>query len=242
MKCPLSTVQCCLSYVGFYMKIDFDTFHQKHIESKKSIPSDSHLADVAGLFKQFFRQLPDPLLTNRLLNIFVKCQQIINQQDREYATLLLTATMPQIHVNTLAYIMRFLNKVASNSADNKMDSANLAVVLAPNFMSKLQDHSEKSMGVTDKLLKLQAGVVQLLIDNADKIGTVPETVVEKVYLVSNKGSDITDRYTSEDELDKSTDHADGKWRKQTTRRKRSKSATIQGNLNPLMEEIYDPVM
>ncbi|XP_072031347.1 uncharacterized protein [Amphiura filiformis] len=205
---------------------------QRHIESRKPIPSDAHLADVASLFKQFFRQLSDPLLTNRLLNIFIKCQQIGNELDREYATLLLTATMPQIHVNTLSYVMRFLNKVASHAADNKMDSANLAVVLAPNFMSKphADNLSEKSMVAADKLLKLQTGVVQLLIKNADKIGTVPENVVERVYIVSNKGSDITDRYTSEDELEKSTDLMDPKWRRQG-RRKRSKSATIQGLMN-----------
>ena len=133
--------------------------------------------------------------------------------------------------------MRFLNKVAAHSENNKMDSANLAVVLAPNFMSTpSMDHSDKSMVAADKLLKMQTSVVQLLIDHAEKIGTVPETVVEKVYIVSNKGSDVTDRFTSEDELDKSVD-GDAKWRRQA-RRKRRKSATIHGKKQGIVP-IYD---
>lgn len=112
-----------------------------------------------------------------------------------------------------------------------MDSGNLAVVLAPSFMTKPASDrggtDSKSLLATDKLVKMQTSVVQLLIDNADKIGTVPDTIVEKVYIVSNKSCDVRDRLTSEDELDKSDDLLEDKSRRQT-RRKRRKSATIHG--------------
>lgn len=50
-----------------------------------------------------------------------------------------------------------------------MDSSNLAVIFAPNLLQTSEGH-EKMSANTEKKLRLQAAVVQTLIDYASDIG------------------------------------------------------------------------
>lgn len=54
-------------------------------------------------------------------------------------------------------------------SENKMDSSNLAVIFAPNLLQTSEGH-EKMSANTEKKLRLQAAVVQTLIDYASDIG------------------------------------------------------------------------
>lgn len=55
------------------------------------------------------------------------------------------------------------------SAENKMDSSNLSVIFAPNLFH-WGNGTEKMNASTEKRLKLQATVVQCLIENAQDLG------------------------------------------------------------------------
>jgi len=55
------------------------------------------------------------------------------------------------------------------SAENKMDSSNLSVILAPNLLHS-GDGSEKMNAATEKRLKLQAAIVHCFIENACNFG------------------------------------------------------------------------
>nr|XP_032644071.1 rho GTPase-activating protein 11A isoform X2 [Chelonoidis abingdonii] len=59
-----------------------------------------------------------------------------------------------------------------------MDSSNLAVIFAPNLLHS--SDNEKMSVNTEKKLRLQAAVVQTLIDHAADIGRVPEFILEKI--------------------------------------------------------------
>ena len=199
-------------------------FIQLSIENDEPIPSDAHVHDVAGLFKLFFRELPDPLITGKLADALMKCCQLSNAQERWYAMRLLCLTLPSLHLYTLQYMLQFLNKVAANAESNKMDASNLALVMMPNLMGSFRTE-KSSTAATDRFLKLQTFVVRHLIENADAIGVVPDAVMEKVASFGNRSSDFLDRLTSEDELDKSTE-ATLDDRKKNRRRRRS--GPIQG--------------
>lgn len=56
-------------------------------------------------------------------------------------------------------------------SENKMDSSNLAVIFAPNLL-QTSEGPEKMSANTEKKLRLQAAVVQTLIDYASDIGKV----------------------------------------------------------------------
>ncbi|XP_067895514.1 rho GTPase-activating protein 11A-like [Heterodontus francisci] len=134
--------------------------------------------DVAGLVKQFFRELPEPVLPTELHAAFFKAQELQNDESIS-ATILLSCLLPEKTADTLRYFLNFLKNVSLRSEDNKMDASNLAVVFAPNLFHSC-DGSEKITALTEKRLHLQAATVHTLIDHFEQIGRVPEFVLEKI--------------------------------------------------------------
>ncbi|XP_070234365.1 rho GTPase-activating protein 11A isoform X2 [Bos mutus] len=134
--------------------------------------------DTAGLLKQFFRELPEPILPADLHEALFKAQQL-KTEEKNKATLLLSCLMADHTIDILRYFFNFLRKVSLRSSENKMDSSNLAVIFAPNLLQTSEGH-EKMSANTEKKLRLQAAVVQTFIDYASDIGHVPDLILEKI--------------------------------------------------------------
>ncbi|XP_010219411.1 PREDICTED: rho GTPase-activating protein 11A isoform X1 [Tinamus guttatus] len=81
-------------------------------------------------------------------------------------------------IEALRFFFNFLRTVSLRSHENRMDSSNLAVIFAPNLMHS--GEIEKMTANTEKKIRLQAAVVQTLIDHAAEIGQVPEFISEKI--------------------------------------------------------------
>ncbi|XP_040262296.1 rho GTPase-activating protein 11A-like [Bufo bufo] len=149
------------------------------LESGESGLTSAQPSDVAALLKQFFRELPHPLLTPELQDPLCQIQQLLTEEEKVSATALVTCLLPTIHGETLKYFCIFLQSVACRSIENKMDSGNLAVVLAPSLFSS-SHLSEKLTLATEKQLQLQASAIQSLIDHAQDIGQLPTFIGEKI--------------------------------------------------------------
>ncbi|XP_015720362.1 rho GTPase-activating protein 11A isoform X2 [Coturnix japonica] len=132
--------------------------------------------DVAGLLKQFFRELPEPILSPHLQDGLLKAQQLAN--GKKAATMLLSCLMTDRTIEALRYFFNFLRTVSLRSNENRMDSSNLAVIFAPNLLHS--NENEKLSTSTEKKIRLQAAVVQTFIDHAEEIGQVPEFILEKI--------------------------------------------------------------
>ncbi|NXS90723.1 RHGBA protein, partial [Jacana jacana] len=132
--------------------------------------------DVAGLLKQFFRELPEPILPLHLQEGLFKAQQLGN--EKKTATVLLSCLMADRTIEALRYFFNFLRTVSLRSDENRMDSSNLAVIFAPNLLHSSEN--EKMSANTEKKIRLQAAVVQTLIDHAAEIGQVPEFILGKI--------------------------------------------------------------
>ncbi|XP_032919800.1 rho GTPase-activating protein 11A isoform X2 [Catharus ustulatus] len=132
--------------------------------------------DVAGLLKQFFRELPEPILPHHLQEGLFKAQQL--GSEKKTATVLLSCLMADRTITALRYFFNFLRTVSLRSNENRMDSSNLAVIFAPNLLHS--NENEKMSASTEKKIRLQAAVVETLIDHAAEIGQVPEFILEKI--------------------------------------------------------------
>ncbi|XP_058276874.1 rho GTPase-activating protein 11A isoform X2 [Hirundo rustica] len=130
--------------------------------------------DVAGLLKQFFRELPEPILPPHLQEGLFKAQQLGN--EKKTATVLLSCLMADRTIAALRYFFNFLRTVSLS--ENRMDSSNLAVIFAPNLLHS--NENEKMSTSTEKKIRLQAAVVETFIDHAAEIGQVPEFILEKI--------------------------------------------------------------
>ncbi|XP_027975199.1 rho GTPase-activating protein 11A [Eumetopias jubatus] len=148
------------------------------LDHGESCLSSAPPCDVAGLLKQFFRELPEPILPADLHEALFKAQQL-GTEEKNKATLLLSCLMADHTIDVLRYFFNFLRNVSLRSSENKMDSSNLAVIFAPNLLQTSEGH-EKMSANTEKKLRLQAAVVQTLIDYASDIGHIPDFIQEKV--------------------------------------------------------------
>uniref|UniRef100_H2MQ81 Rac GTPase-activating protein 1 n=1 Tax=Oryzias latipes TaxID=8090 RepID=H2MQ81_ORYLA len=102
----------------------------------KTLPSLNKVEDinvVAGVLKDFLRNLPEPLLTFRLNKVFMEAAEI--QDDGNCLAMLYQtiSELPQPNRDTLAFLVIHLHKVA-RSVDTKMDIQNLARVFGPTLV------------------------------------------------------------------------------------------------------------
>ncbi|XP_054894831.1 rho GTPase-activating protein 11A [Poeciliopsis prolifica] len=141
--------------------------------------STARPCDVAGLVKQFFRELPEPILPTELQDAFLKVQQLPSTEERTSATMLLSCVLPDKNTCVLRHFFDFLHSVSQRSAENKMDSSNLSVILAPNLLH-FGDGTEKMHANMEKRLKSQAAIVHCFIENAQLFGVLPQFLQEKV--------------------------------------------------------------
>lgn len=110
--------------------------------------------DVGALLKEFFRDLPEPLLSRDLYLPFVTTRKIQDRQLQAEAMRLLLTLLPPANRDTLWVLLRFLATVHRHSEDttdrngteipgNKMDSHNLAVLFGPNILHRARATTEK---------------------------------------------------------------------------------------------------
>nr|XP_033809777.1 rho GTPase-activating protein 11A-like [Geotrypetes seraphini] len=154
------------------------------LESGERCLNSALPCDVAALLKQFFRDLPDPLIPVELQEPLYRIQEVVSERERGSITALVTCLLPRIRACTLRYLCTFLQRIAIRCDENKMDSGNLALVLAPNLFASSEQSERLTVG-TEKQLQLQVAVLETLITSALEIGHVPEFITAKLSSVQD---------------------------------------------------------
>lgn len=85
---------------------------------------------VATLLKQFFRDLPDPLLTSQAYNAFIDAARIDKESQRRDALHRLVNDLPNLNYVTLRAIVLHLHRVSLYKNRNHMSTSNLAICFA----------------------------------------------------------------------------------------------------------------
>ncbi|XP_063231883.1 rho GTPase-activating protein 6-like [Bacillus rossius redtenbacheri] len=150
--------------------------------------------DVATLLKEFFRDLPEPLLCRDLYHAFVRTQRIRNRRLQLEALQHLVQQLPVPNRDTLWALLTFLSKVALHAGDytdergesvagNKMDSSNLATLFAPNILHRIRPGSAKDVSAETSDERADAiSVVRAMIDQHQALFTVSAELLDEVYL------------------------------------------------------------
>jgi hypothetical protein len=89
---------------------------------------------VAGLLKQFFRDLPDPLLTKEHYSGFIEAAKNEDDVVRRDSLHAIINSLPDPNYATLRALTLHLYRVMENSGTNRMSSQNLAIVFGPTLM------------------------------------------------------------------------------------------------------------
>ena len=96
----------------------------------------------ATIMKQFFRELPEPLLlaSNYDSIVSICSQKIPAESKKDQIFALLRDTLPSVNMGVLLFLLGFLNRVYRMSEINKMGLSNIATVFGPNLLRPAVDN------------------------------------------------------------------------------------------------------
>ncbi|CAH0562379.1 unnamed protein product [Brassicogethes aeneus] len=89
--------------------------------------------DVADMVKQYFRELPDALLTNKFSETFILIFQHLPTSLRRESILCSLLLMPDEHIEVLEALLHFLLQISKEALVNQMNESNLAMCFAPSL-------------------------------------------------------------------------------------------------------------
>ncbi|XP_077360690.1 stAR-related lipid transfer protein 13 isoform X2 [Festucalex cinctus] len=128
----------CLDQVGLFrksgVKSRIQALRHQCDASPDAVDYEEQSAyDVADMLKQFFRDLPEPLLSNKLGETFLHIYQYVPKEQRLQAVRAAILLMADENRQALQTLLYFLRDVAGQVDENQMTAANLAVCLAPSL-------------------------------------------------------------------------------------------------------------
>ncbi|XP_045076221.1 stAR-related lipid transfer protein 13-like isoform X2 [Coregonus clupeaformis] len=128
----------CLDQVGLFRKSGVKSRIQALRQMNEASPDDvsyedQSAYDIADMVKQFFRDLPEPLLTSKLGETFLHIYQYVPKDQRLQAVQAAIMLMSDENREVLQMLLCFLSDVTSSVEENQMTPMNIAVCLAPSL-------------------------------------------------------------------------------------------------------------
>ncbi|XP_031427854.1 stAR-related lipid transfer protein 8 isoform X2 [Clupea harengus] len=148
----------CLGQVGLFRKSGVKSRIQALRQLNENSPdhvtyTGQSAYDVADLLKQYFRDLPEPVLTSKLTDTFLQIYQCVPKEQRLQAAQAAVILLPDENREVLQTLLYFLSDIASAPA-NQMTAETLAVCLAPSI---LHLNVSKKDGSSPRLINRKGG-------------------------------------------------------------------------------------
>jgi hypothetical protein len=132
---------------------------------------------VASIMRLFLSELPEPLFTFNAYSKLLELNQITSPQEKMKKTQGLMDTLPNANRRTIRRLILLLNKIAQNSATNKMTPLSLATVLAPTILypSQLPENPKtaflQTQAAADILTYMITNAMQIFAENPNAAKT-----------------------------------------------------------------------
>ncbi|BFZ24242.1 hypothetical protein BsWGS_27281 [Bradybaena similaris] len=162
--------------------------------------------DVGALLKEYFRDLPEPLMTNELYLPFLYAERLKDEHKRHSAISLLISMLPIANRDTLWALLRFLAVVSQHAVDvidekgrivsgNKMDSHNLATLFGPNILHRTRATTDKEL-ISESVERVEQSkevieVVKDMIENHHELFEISESLRDDVLRLLVKSNQET---------------------------------------------------
>ncbi|BES92187.1 RhoGAP [Nesidiocoris tenuis] len=138
--------------------------------------------DLATCLKKLLRQLPQPLLTNQLINTFYQAHDL---PECVPALNLLVLLLPPEHRATLHALLLFLSSVINNSVQNKMSSQNVAMIMAPSLFPPEVLVGKGGLKAELGLAVHCCSLTELMIRAADRLWLVPDNLIAQLRRIND---------------------------------------------------------
>lgn len=136
-KCIQAVENLGMDYEGIYrksggtsqLKIITQLFDNRQPFNLENRDRFNDISAITSVLKNYFRELPEPLLTFDLHEKFIECTESKQEATkREVEMRELVRNLPREHYDTLKYLIIHLYRVQNKAEENRMSSRNLGVV------------------------------------------------------------------------------------------------------------------
>lgn len=136
---------------------------------------------LAALMKKWLRDLPNPLLTFNLYELWIASQKQPDPVVKKRLLKLIYCMLPRSHRDLVEVLLYFFNWVASfaeidEETGSKMDIHNLATVISPNILYAKQNSDQINQSGETYFLAIE--VVNQLIEVHEELSYIPEELME----------------------------------------------------------------
>lgn len=143
--------------------------------------SNQTAVQLAALMKKWLRDLPNPLLTFNLYDLWIESQRQANPIIKKRLIKLIYCMLPRSHRDLVEVLLYFFNWVASfaeidEETGSKMDIHNLATVISPNILYAKQDSDQINQSGEAYFLAIE--VVNQLIETHEELSYIPNDLME----------------------------------------------------------------
>lgn len=145
----------------------------------KSPAFDKYSAvQLAALLKKWLRELPNPLLTFNLYELWILSGKLEDATKCKRFLQLTYCMLPRSHRNLLEVLLYFFSWVASfaeidEETGSKMDTHNLATVIAPNILFSRASATDNGTNQSSDTHFLAIEVVNQLIEMHEELSVIP---------------------------------------------------------------------
>lgn len=160
--------------------------------------SKENVIQLSALLKKYIRELPDPLLTESLYDLWISAAKIDSDIEKDKFISLIYSLLPVYNRNLLEVLLSFLCWTSSfshidNEMGSKMDIHNLSTVIAPNILyvpHKTDSDLQPTNAYADNFAQHEGQHHFLAIEIIDYLVTYNEEIAMVPHFLNNLLKDI----------------------------------------------------
>ncbi|EDW74484.2 uncharacterized protein Dwil_GK21943 [Drosophila willistoni] len=155
------------------------SFYQKP-EKVAHLLGTATVHELSALLKRWLRELPQPLLTNELIQLFYQCHKL-PAADQTRALSIVCQMLPHENRNTLRSLLRFLNYIIDLKDINKMNLHNVSTIIAPSFFPPRYIHPMDKNSIEEqvKMAAQCCRLTNMLISRGENLFLVPNNFIKE---------------------------------------------------------------
>ncbi|XP_018915682.2 rho GTPase-activating protein conundrum isoform X1 [Bemisia tabaci] len=152
-------------------------FYSQPTQAEQMLQSCS-VHDLAALLKRLLRDIPEPLFTNELIDLFYQ-SHAVPECDR--ALNLLVLLLPNENRATLLALISFLSQLIINQASNKMSAHNVAMIVAPSlFPPSYLRLDKEDLQAQVKVAAVSCRLTEKLLECGESLWVVPPSLIAQL--------------------------------------------------------------
>lgn len=170
--------------------------------------SKENAIQLSALLKKFIRELPIPILSTDLYDMWIKAAKVDSEDEKQRIILLIYSLLPSYNRNLLEALLSFLHWTSSfsyieNEMGSKMDIHNLSTVITPNILylphkeaSNDNVSEEPESALVDSFAQnkgenyfLAIEIVDYLITHNEEVAMVPKFLMNLLREVQSQKLD-----------------------------------------------------